>query len=322
MLQLAAEVRQAGHHLVGGGQREAELLHDVRAGVVQQAAVDGQHAELGQRLVGVLHQLLGHLEVLGLAAVELAVFQGVAEEVELARAAEFLRVEALLLGVLDVELQELEVVLGAHEVDAHGVDVDALEQGGHVVEAVDALGAEAERRGAALHGVEGHAVGLLGVGDVDVLAHVPHVVVRVFAARVGHLAGVAVEVFETFEVFGTVVGFHLETFDGVPHEFLLVVGSLEVLDDGFLPFLGRNGREFAEQFVVFHYIVSFICFYCKRQRYKIFLSCRKKLFGKWSCRRPPSPAPDPCPRRTRYGRSYIVFILFTYCSHIVLISTI
>ena len=95
----------------------------------------------------------------------------------------------------------------------------------------------------------------------DVLTHIPHVVVGVFAAGEGHLAGVAVEVFEAFEVFGTVVGFHLETFDGAPHEFLLIVGSFEVFVDDFFPFLGRDGREFAEQFVVFHYVVSFICFY-------------------------------------------------------------
>ena len=277
VLHLAAEVGEAGHKLVGGGQAEAEFLHDVRTGVVKQATVDGQHAELGQRLVGVFHQFFGHQEVAFLAMEELAVFQRMTEGVELARAAEFLGVVALLLGVFDIELQQLQVVLRAHEVDAHGVDIDAFEQGGHVVEGLDAFGAEPNRGGAALHSVEGHAVGLHGVGNADVLPHVPHVVVGVFATGVGHLAGVAVQILQTLKVFGTVVGFHLEPLDGTPHEFLLVVGSFEVLVDDFFPFLGRNGREFAEQFVVFHYIVSFICFYCKMQIYIFFFNRAKKL---------------------------------------------
>jgi hypothetical protein len=36
--------------------------------------------------------------------------------------------------------------------------------------------------------------------------------------------------------------------------------TFEVLDDDFFPFLGRDRREFVEQFIVFHYVVSFICF--------------------------------------------------------------
>ena len=93
---------------------------------------------------------------------------------------------------------------------------------------------------------------------MDVLAHLPHIVGHMLAAGVGFLAGVGVEVFETFKVLGTVVGAHIETLDSFPHEFLLVVGTLEVLVDHLLPFLGRNRWKFAKQLIVFHYLVSFM----------------------------------------------------------------
>ena len=62
-----------------------------------------EHAELGQVLMGIFHQLFGHLEVAFFATVELAVFQGIAEGVELARAAKFFGVDALLGSVFDIE---------------------------------------------------------------------------------------------------------------------------------------------------------------------------------------------------------------------------
>ena len=82
--------------------------------------------------------------------------------------------------------------------------------------------------------------------DEDILTHIPHVVGGVLAAGEGLLAGVTVQVLKAFEVLGTVVGLHVEAFDGMPDEFLVVVGTFEVFDNHFLPFLGRNGREFAE----------------------------------------------------------------------------
>ncbi len=265
---LDAEVGETGHQLVGGGEAEAEFLHDIGAGVVEQAAVDGEDAELGQVVVAIVHEFLGHLEVAFFAAVEAAVLQRIAEGVEGAGTLQVGGVEALLLGILHIELEEREIILGAHEVDADSVDIDALEEGGHVVDALDALGAEAQGGGSAFDGVEGDAVGFLKVVDADVLAHFPHVVVGMLATGEGFLAGVAVEVLEAFEVFGAVVGFHLEALDGLPDEFLLVVGTFEVFVNHLFPFLGGDGWEFAEQFVVFHYVVSFICFYCKRQRYE------------------------------------------------------
>ena len=93
---------------------------------------------------------------------------------------------------------------------------------------------------------------------MDVLAHLPHIVRHMLAAGVGLLAGVDVEVFETFKVLGAVVGAHFEALDSFPHELLLIVGTLEVLVDYLLPFLGRNRREFAKQLIVFHYLVSFM----------------------------------------------------------------
>ena len=67
-----------------------------------------------------------------------------------------------------------------------------------------------------------------------------------FAAGEGHLIGVAVEIFEVLKVFGTIVGFYFETFDGLPYQFLFVVGAFKVLVDDFFPFFGGNGRKFGE----------------------------------------------------------------------------
>ena len=66
------------------------------------------------------------------------------------------------------------------------------------------------------------------------------------AAGVGTLAGVGLEVVEPLQVLGAVVGTHVEAFDGVPHQLLVVVGTLEVFVDYFFPLFGRNGREFGE----------------------------------------------------------------------------
>ena len=260
-LHLASALAQACHQLVGGGKAEAKFLHDVRACVVKQVAVDGQHAELGQVLGGVVDELFRHVEVTLFSAVELAVFQCVAEHVEIAGTFQLLGVNALALGIFNIEFQGLEIILRAHEVDAYSTDIDAVEQCRHFVDIVDFAHAESQRGGAAAHGVESHTVGFHGVFHMDVLTHVPHVVARMFAACVGYLTGITVKVFKSLEVLGAVVGLHLEAFNGAPHEFLLVVGPLEVFVDDFLPFLCRNGWEFVEQFVVFHYVVSFICFY-------------------------------------------------------------
>ena len=173
-------------------------------------------------------------------------FQRVAEHVPAARAAKLLGVVALLAGIFHIDFQQPQVVLRAHEVDAHGVDIDALEQGGHVVEGFDVLGAEAQRGGAALHGVHRHTVGLHHIRDADVLAHLPLVAALLLAARVGFLARVTVQIFKSFQVLGAVVGLHLEAFQRAPYEFLLVVGTFEVFVDYLLPFLGRDGREFAK----------------------------------------------------------------------------
>jgi hypothetical protein len=188
------------------------------------------------------------------------VLQSVAEGVKGAGSLEVGGVKALLFGILHIELEEREIILGAHEVDAYSVNVDALEEGGHIVEGLDALGAESQGGGTAFDGIEGDAVGLLEVLDVDVLTHFPYIVVGMFTTGEGFLTGIAVEVLEAFEVFGAIVRFHLEALDGLPDEFLLVVGSFEVFVNHLFPFLGGNGWEFAEQFVVFHYVVSFICF--------------------------------------------------------------
>ena len=123
-----------------------------------------------------------------------------------------------------------------------------------------------------LTGVEGEGVGLGGVFFGDVLTDVPDVAVGLLSAGEGELVGVGVKVLDVFEVFGTIVGLHLETFDGFPYQFLLVVGTFEVLVDDFFPFFGRNRWEFGEQFVVFHYFVSFYYQQLSKQRYDYFLT--------------------------------------------------
>ena len=113
-----------------------------------------------------------------------------------------------------------------------------IEQLLHILEAFHLAGAEADAVGTAVEGVDGEGVGFgQGVGG-DVLTDVPDIVVSMFAAGEGCLAGVAVEILDVFQVFGTIIGLHLKTFDGLPDKFFLVVGTFEVFVDDFFPFLG------------------------------------------------------------------------------------
>ena len=269
---VASAFGQFGHQLVGNGKAEAQLLHDVRAGVVEQRSADGQHAEFGQVLLGIVDELDSLVEVAVLAAPELAVLEGVAIDVEIHRAAYLLGIEAVLAGHGDEEAQGVdELGVAAIEVDCHRRQVDVLQQGGHLLLGLDGLGAESDGCGAALHGVEGVGVSLGGVFLLDILTDVPHVVVAVLATRIGELVGVRVQIFNVFQVFSSVVGLYLETFDGFPNQFFLVVSTFEVLVDDFFPFFGRNGRKFGEQFIVFHYLMYVLFIRSENTKILIFL---------------------------------------------------
>ena len=164
--------------------------------------------------------------------------EGVAVYVEVDAAAQFLGVEAVLLGHGDEEAEGVDMLLGAVEVDGDGGQVDVIQEGGHLLFGIYILGAEADGCGAAFEGVEGEAVGFGDIVFADVLTDVPDVAVGLLAASEGELGGVRVEILNVFEVFGAVVGFDLEALDGFPDQFFLVVGTFEVLVDYFFPFFG------------------------------------------------------------------------------------
>ena len=57
-----------------------------------------------------------------------------------------------------------------------------------------------------------------------------------------------------FQIFLAVEGVHVKAFGRFPYEFLVEIGSFEVLDNHIHPFLGRNGREFGKKsfLILFH----------------------------------------------------------------------
>jgi hypothetical protein len=67
-----------------------------------------------------------------------------------------------------------------------------------------------------------------------------------FATGIGSLIRITIEVFEVLKVLGAIVGFDLEAFNGLPDQFLLVIGTFEVLVDDFFPFFGGDGRKLGE----------------------------------------------------------------------------
>ena len=101
VLDIKAEVGEVGQEVVGGGQGEAEFLHDVGAGVVDVAAIDGEHTEFGQVGLGVFNQFLGLLVALFFATLELAVKEGVAIDVVVAAAFDLFGVETALFDHFD-----------------------------------------------------------------------------------------------------------------------------------------------------------------------------------------------------------------------------
>ena len=58
-VDVEAAVGEFGHQFVGGGEGESQFLDDVGAGVVEEAAIDGEDAEFGQVLLGIVDQLDG-----------------------------------------------------------------------------------------------------------------------------------------------------------------------------------------------------------------------------------------------------------------------
>ena len=113
--------------VVGGGKSETELLHDVGAGVVDMAAVDGKHTELGQVGLGVFDKFLSLLVALLLATLKLAVEQGAAVDVVVDAAFNLFGVVTALFGNFDKELQCLDGMFATGEVHLAGFEVDAIE---------------------------------------------------------------------------------------------------------------------------------------------------------------------------------------------------
>ena len=155
----------------------------------------------------------------------------------------------------------------------HCSQIDVFQQRSHLLLGLNGFGAESYSRGTAFDGVEGEGVGLGRVLLGDVLTDVPHVAVGLLAARIRSLAWVGVQILNAFQILCSVVGLHFETFNGSPHQLLLIIRTFEVLVNHFFPFFGRNWREFAEQFVVFHCVISVLYILLKLQRYKIILYC-------------------------------------------------
>ena len=265
-----AALGEAGHQVVGGCKGESQFLDDAGACIVDVAAVDSQHAEARQVLLGKADKFDGFVEGLFFTVAVAAVQQCVAKDVVVEAALHLGGVVAVLLHHLKEVFEGLQRVLATGEVDFACFGMDAFQQGLHLFETVHLAGAQAYGVGTAFQGFQGKRVGLFEGFGLDVLTDVPHVVVGVFATGIGRLVGIAVEVFQVFQILSAVVGLYLKAFDGLPHQFLFIVGTFEVLIYHFFPFFGGHWRKFAKQFVVFHYIMSFYYQQLSKQSYDYF----------------------------------------------------
>ena len=161
------------------------------------------------------------------------------ERAEIERGSDFFRLDALLLHHGEEALEGLGAVLGAAlaEVDLDGGDADALEQGFHLGHGQVLLVGEneAERFDALVQDVKGFRIGLFkAFAQANVLPGQP-VVIVLDTADERELSGHLAQGLDVAQVLGAVVRAHGETFVGLPYEFLLVVGPLQVLDNYLIP---------------------------------------------------------------------------------------
>ena len=242
--------RDAGFHhlreiLVAPCQRVAQFLVGVSTRVAERVGIHRDATELRERCQ--------HLYQFGQLSEErrgvLALGENLLHGVEADAARERFRVVALLVEISGQQLGQFQCVsLAGAEVQFHCVGLDAFEQGGDEVRAELLAGHfEAQRSDAFVQQVECLGVGLAGICRINVLAHVPAVVVFLVASQVGKLAGQGVGLRHAFEIFAAVKRFHVEPFVGPPHHFLLIVRSLQIHLDFVHPFLaGKSSKTFVQ----------------------------------------------------------------------------
>ena len=253
-LGVKTQFGKTGDVLVADSHGEGEFLHEAAAGVVEVVGLDIDDLDL--REVGdCLDGLCQEAESFLLA--EVALHGEAVQRAEVERGADLFRGNALLLDHGQEALQGFGAVLGAAlaEVDLHGGDGDALEQGFHLLDGKCLLVCqdEAERLDALVQDVERLFVRLFKpLAEANVLAGEPVVVVLDTADK-GELAGHLAERLDVTEVLGAVVRAHRETFVGLPYEFLLVVGPLQVLDNYRIPLFCGNRRKLSKQFFCHFY---------------------------------------------------------------------
>ena len=217
--------------------------------VVEVIGLDVDHADLrvgGHHLDSLCQIAIGFLFAEGAADGEAV------QRAEVEGGTDLFRLYALLLHDGEEALERLGAVLGAAlaEIDLHGRDGDAFEQGLHLFDGKRLLVGEdeAEAFDALVQDVEGLFIGFLDAdAEANVLAGEP-VVVILDAADEGELAGHFAERLDIPQILGPVVRADRETFVGLPYEFLLVVGPLQVLGNYRIPLLGGDRRKFSKQF--------------------------------------------------------------------------
>ena len=171
---------------VSPGEGIAQLLADVRAGIVHREGIYSYALVAGQCLHG-LHE---GLQGLGIFANLLTLADELVDGVIVDRTAQHFEVVALGGEVVDEDIGELHALaLAGDEVELYAACADTLEQ------CLDtfgrehlALDLESERVGTALHGLQCLGIGLGIVGHLNVLTHTPFVVVFLVAAHEGVFA--------------------------------------------------------------------------------------------------------------------------------------
>ena len=255
LVYIQPHVGQANHIFVSHGQGEGQFLDNRSAAVVEQRGIDSDKAY--PFVLGCFFEegfdafeLLG---AVGSRAAPGAFFGEFHEGVDAEGGKDLFGVEFFGRDLVEEEFGHSGGAAAA-EGQFDGRNGNAFEQGVEVCcRELFVFDDEAER----IDSFHQHIVcSLVGGGHVvanfEGLAHAPHVV-GLHAAHIRKCARFRVEVFKFLEVFSPVVGLHVESLEGAPHQFFGAVGSFEVFGNRLFPLPGGNRRKFGHQLVRFFF---------------------------------------------------------------------
>ena len=113
-------------------------------------------------------------------------------------------------------MAELQTGLGA---------VDTLQQSSQVIGILHVFNIESDGIGTTFQGVNSDGIRFVQISLGHFLHNLPVIIVFFRSTGIRELSRHRVKIIQIFQVFGTIIGAHIETLIGAPNQFLLIVGS-------------------------------------------------------------------------------------------------